>query len=119
MEDWKYQMLLQKTTFLTLKMVKMTLSEGQILTQNVDFRGQISTFCAEDTPKSGPFKAKNNAQTTSEHLQNNFQKVQKTTFLGPKMVKMTLSEGQILTSNFDLRVYIDLSSWKYIQKWGF
>ena len=51
----------QKTGFLTLKMVKMTLSEGQILTQNFDFRGQISTFCAENTPKSWPFKTKNNA----------------------------------------------------------
>ena len=69
----------------------MTLSEGQILTQNFDFRGHISTFRAENTPESGPFKTENNAQTTSEHLQNNFLKVQKTTFLAPKMVKMTLS----------------------------
>ena len=68
-------------------MVKMTLSEGQILTQNFDFRGHISTFRAENKAKSGHFKAENNAQTTSEHLQNNFQKVQKTTFLDPKMAK--------------------------------
>ena len=81
----------------------MTLSEGQILTQNFDFRGHISTFRAENTPESEAFKAKNNAQTTSEQLQTNFQKVQKTTFLAPKMVKMTLSEGQILTKNFDFR----------------
>ena len=47
--------------------------------------------------ESVPFRAENNAQTTSEQLQTNFQKVQKTTFLAPKMVKMTLSEGQILT----------------------
>ena len=87
----------KKTGFLTLKMVKMTLPEGQILTQNLDFRGHISTFRAENTAKSGHFKAENNAQTTSEHLQNNFQKVQKTTFLAPKMVKMTLQDGQILT----------------------
>ena len=84
-------------------MVKMTLSEGQILTQNFDFRGHISTFRAENTAKSGHFKAENNAQTTSEHLQNNFQKVQKTTFLAPKMVKMTLSKGQFLTKKFDFR----------------
>ena len=51
----------QKTGFLTLKMVKMTLSEGQILTQNLDFRGHISTFRAENTAKIGSFKAKNNA----------------------------------------------------------
>ena len=68
-------------------MVKMTLSEGKILTENFDFRGHISTFRAENTPKKEPFKAKNNAQTTSEQLQTNFQKVQKTTFLAPKMVK--------------------------------
>ena len=43
------------------------------------------------------FKAQNDAQTTSEQLQTNFQKVKKTTFLAPKMVKMTLQEGQILT----------------------
>ena len=83
----------QKTTFLTLKMVQMTLSEGKILAQKFDFRGHLSTFRA----KNGPFKAKNNAQTTSEQPQTNFQKVRKTTFLTLKMVKMTLSEGQILT----------------------
>ena len=68
-------------------MVKMALSEGQFLTQNYDFRGHISTFRPKNTLKSGGFKAKNNAQTTSEQLQTNFQKVQKTTFLAPKMVK--------------------------------
>ena len=78
-------------------MAKMTPSEGQILTKFFDFRGHLSTFRAENTPKSWPFKAKNNAQTTSEELQTNFQNVQKTAFLGPKMVKITLSEGQILT----------------------
>ena len=78
-------------------MVKMTLSEGQILTQKFDFRGHISTFQAENTPKNEAFETKNNAQTTSEQLQTNFQKVQKTTFLAPKMVKMTLSEGQFLS----------------------
>ena len=75
----------QKTGFLALELVKMTLSEGQILTNNFYVRVQISTFQAESTPKSTSFKAKNNAQTTSEHLQNNFQKVKKTTFLAPKM----------------------------------
>ena len=87
-------------------MAKMTLSEGQILTQNFEFRDHISTFRAENTAKSKAFKAKNNAQTPSEHLQNNFQKVQKTTFLDPKMVKMALSEGQFLTQNLDFRCRI-------------
>ena len=51
----------QKTACLTLKMVKMTLSEGQNLTSNFDFRGHISTFRAEKTFESVAFKAKNNA----------------------------------------------------------
>ena len=77
-------------------MVKMTLSEGQILTQKFAFRGHISNVRTENSSKSRTFKAESNALTTSEHLQNNFQKV-KTGFLTLKMVKMTLSEGQILT----------------------
>ena len=87
----------QKTGFLTLKMVKMTLPEGQILSQNLDFRGHISTFRAENTAKIGPFKAKNNAQTTSKQLQSILQKIQKTGFLKLKIVETTLSEGQNLT----------------------
>ena len=65
----------------------MALSEGKNLTINFDFRGRISTFGAKNAPKYEDFKAKDNAQTTSKHLQNNFQKVQKTTFLASKMVK--------------------------------
>ena len=48
--------------------------------KNFDFRGHLSTFRAENIAKSGHFEAKNNAQTTSEHLQDNFQKPQKTGF---------------------------------------
>ena len=75
----------------------MTLSEGQKLASNFDFGGHISTFRAENTYKKGTFKAKNNAQTTSEKLLTNFQKAQTTGFLTLKMVKITLSEGQNLT----------------------
>ena len=39
----------------------------------------------------------NRLQSTSEQHQTNFQKALKTTFSTLKMVKMTLSEGQILT----------------------
>ena len=69
----------------------MTLSEGQNLTKNLDFLTHIWTFGAENTTKSGTFKAKNNAQTLPEQLQNNFEKVEKTTFLTPKMVKTRVS----------------------------
>ena len=57
-------------------MVKMKLSEDQNLTVNFDFLGHIATFGAGNTPKSEPFKATKNAQTTSEKLQTDFQKVQ-------------------------------------------
>ena len=38
--------------------------------------------------KSWPFKSKNNAQALLKLHQNNFEKVQKSTFLTPKMVKL-------------------------------
>ena len=47
--------------------------------------------------ESVPFKAKNDAHTASELFKINFQKVQKKGFFTLKMVKMTLSEIQILT----------------------
>ena len=50
-----------KTGFLTLKIVKMTLSEGKNLAYYLDFRGQISTFQAENTQKSKSLEAKNDA----------------------------------------------------------
>ena len=84
---------------MTLKIVKMTLSEDQNLTQNLDFRGHLSTFRAENTPKSGPSKFKNNAQTLLKPLQNNFEKVKKSTFLTPKMVENDPLRGP----NFDLK----------------
>ena len=55
-------------------MVKMTHSEGQILTKTFDFGGHVSTFRTNNTSENGAFKAKNNSQTTSEQLQTNFQK---------------------------------------------
>ena len=63
------------------------------MSANFDFGGHISTFRAENTPKSEASKGKNNAQTTSEHLQNNFQKVKKNDFFGPE-------NGQITGTNF-------------------
>ena len=77
-------------------MVKMTPSEGQILTQNFDLIGQISTFCAENTPKSGTFKDQKQCPNNFWTLLTNFQKPLKAGFLTLKMVKMNLSEGQIL-----------------------
>ena len=60
---------------------------SKFLTLNFDFRGHISTFRAENTDKSRPFKAENNAHTTPAQLLNNFEKVKKTIFLTPKKVK--------------------------------
>ena len=60
----------------------------------MDFRDHISTFQAKNTRKSKPFKVKNNAETTSEQLQINFQKVKKTTFLAAKMVKLKVQFSQ-------------------------
>ena len=68
---------------MALKSAKMS----KFWTTNFDFHGHLATFRAENTLKSRPFKVKNNAQTLPEQLQNNFEKVQKTTFSTPKMVK--------------------------------
>ena len=93
----------EKTAFLGLKMVKITLLWRPILTKNFNFRGHLSTFQAENTPKSGPFKSKNNAQILLKLHQNNFEKVKKSTFLTPKMVENDHIMGQILTKNLDFR----------------
>ena len=60
---------------------------SKILTQNLSFHGHLSTFEAQNTPKSRPFEGKNNAQKLPKQVQNNFEKVAKSTFLTPKMVK--------------------------------
>ena len=57
------------------------------MTEIFDFRGHLWTFRGENTLKSGPFKTENKAQTLPKQVQNNFEKVQKSTFLTPKMVK--------------------------------
>ena len=67
---------------------------SKILTQNLSFQGHLSTFEAQNTPKSRPFEAENKAQTLPKQVQNNFEKVQKTTFLTPKWSKMTPQIGQ-------------------------
>ena len=62
----------------------MTLSEGQNLTKNLDFRTHIWTFRAENTPKSGPLEAKNNAQTLPEQIQKQLSKSPENFFFYPK-----------------------------------
>ena len=57
----------------------------------------MSTFRPENTAEIVHFKFKNNAQTTSEQLQTNFKKPQKTAFFALEMVKITPFKGQILT----------------------
>ena len=67
---------------------------SKFLIQNFDFRGHLSTFRAENIRKSRPFKAENNAQKISKRFPNNFEKVEKTTFSTPKMVKNDPQNGQ-------------------------
>merc|ERR1712212_1451704 len=68
-------------------MVKLTPPEGQFLTKNFDFRGQISTIQAENTPKSWSLKVKKMSKQLLNISKTIFLTVQKTTFLAPKMVK--------------------------------
>ena len=48
---------------------------SKFLTQNLNFQGHLSTFGAQNTPKSRLFEAKNKAQTLPKQVQNNFEKV--------------------------------------------
>ena len=73
----------RKRLFRTPKMVKNDHQNGQneqILIENLNFRGHLSTFRAENIHNRWPFQAKNNAQTFSKEVQNNFEKFQKITF---------------------------------------
>ena len=72
---------------------------SKLLTENFDFRGHLSTFQAENTPKSRHFKAKNNALTLPEQLQSNFEKVQNTTFSTSKICENT---SAYLAKNVDI-----------------
>ena len=64
------------------------------LAENFDFRGQINTFEAEIITKSWSSIAENNAYTLPKKLLKTFEKVQKTTFLTHKMVKITPQNRQ-------------------------
>ena len=74
----------QKSTFLTTKMAK----------NDPNFRDHLSTFKAENTPKSGPFNTTKNPQTLPKQLQNNFEKVQIRLFRTPKLPKINPKKRQ-------------------------
>ena len=78
---------------------------GHILAEYIDFRVHLWIFGAENTLKSRPFKTKNNAWTLLKQLQNNFEKVEKSTFLTTKIVKnvKTVKVGKILNENLNFR----------------
>ena len=78
--------------FLIPQFTKITILGVIFLTENLHFRGHLSTFRAGNTHKSKPLKAENNARTLPKQLQNNFEKVQNTTFSTPKMAKNDPSE---------------------------
>ena len=53
-------------------MVKMTLSEGQKLISNIDFRGHIPNLQAENAPTSCVCKEKKNPKQLSKSPENGF-----------------------------------------------
>ena len=68
-------------------MLRIFLIVGHPRDPKGEYHGYLSTFEGQKTPKSRPFEAENKAQTLPKQVQNNFEKVQKSTFLTPKMVK--------------------------------
>ena len=73
-----------------IKILRIFLIVGHPRDPKGENHGYLTTFRGINAPKSGPFKYENNAQTLPKQLQNNFEKVQKTTFLTPKMVEKEL-----------------------------
>ena len=82
----------------------MDLSKDQNFAIHFEFGDHLCIFRAKIKHKSELFKAENNSQTTSQQLQNNFQKDQKRYFFSQEIVKMILSKSQILTYNFILDI---------------
>ena len=75
------------------------LKVGQMLCENIDFRGQLSTFRAENTPRSRSFEAQYSTLTVTKQPHNNFVKVQNVTFQSPKQRKywcQLIKKGEIL-----------------------
>ena len=98
----------------------MTCWGFQNLPEFFDFWVHLSTFGAENTDKSGPFKTKKDAQTIPKKPQNNFEEAQKTIFSIPKIAKHYPSKRSKML-NFLMNIsifgsFIDLWSWKYSQK---
>ena len=75
------------TTTHTIKILRIFLSVGHPRDPKGENHGYLTTFRSINEPKSGPCKYKNKAQTLPKQVQNNFEKVQKSTFLTLKMVK--------------------------------
>ena len=77
---------------------------GKILTYIFHLKSHLTTFWAENEPKSRPFKVKTNTQTLPKQGQNNFEKVLGIDFFEPQMVKWppkTTRMRKFLTENFD------------------
>ena len=70
----------EKMGFLALKMVQMTLHEGQNLNENMYFISYLSTYLAKDASKNSSFKATNDAWIITNQPQNRFEKVHKMSF---------------------------------------
>ena len=78
--------------FIFVTILWASLEQKQVIKIRVIFDGKFSCSEAEfrllrSLSYACGFNAQNDACTTSEQLKNNFQKVQKTSFLAPKMVK--------------------------------
>ena len=73
---------------------------SRILNENFIFRAHFSTFRAENTTQSRPFKAETNTYTLPEKLLNLFEKVQKTIFLTRKKAKTQVNVNRAKSVNF-------------------
>ena len=106
--------IIQKRTFLTTKWSKVIPSRDRMWHDFFIFECIYQLL--KNTEKSRPLKTKNNGQTPSKQLPNNFEKIQKTGVLTQKIVKMILSEGKYLTKYFDFERHLSTFHSKNLHK---
>ena len=90
----------QKGCFWPWKWPKCTSQNDRFLTKKWRFLVQYWSKGGENALKSGPFRAKTNAQTIPKQLPNMFEKCPKRVFFTQKWPKFTSQNDRILTKKW-------------------
>ena len=73
-----------------------------------EYHDYFSSFRGINTPKSEPFKYKNNAQTLPTQLQYNFEKGQKMSFLATELAKPKILFFGFIYKPLELKIHLKI-----------